>query len=82
MGALVFRVLYVCPMATSVDFVLVSSGKYSPVKVMSFNEEAYQFLTEDCPVTPVSGGYVEMSHADAGDFETDAYYAGMTCSYM
>ena len=69
-------------MATSVDFVLVSSDKYSPVKVMAYNENAYQFLTEDCPVTPVSGGFVEMSHADAGDFETDAHYAGMTCSYM
>ena len=82
MGALVSFVLSVVFMATSVDFVLVSSDKYSPVKVMAYNESAYQFLTEDCPVTPVSGGYVEISHADAGDFETDAYYAGMTCTYM
>ena len=48
---------------------------------MSYNEEAYNYLTEDCPVTPVSGGYVEMSQEAAGDFLTDAHYAGLTCDY-
>ena len=69
-------------MATSVDFTVISTGKYTPVRVMAYNEEAYRFLTEDCPVTPVSGGYVEMPLDDAGDFLCDAHHAHFTYSYV
>ena len=68
-------------MSSSVDFKLISRSDFGKVLVMSYNEEAYNYLTEDCPVTPVSGGYVEMSQEDAGDFLSDAAYAGMTCEY-
>ena len=65
-----------------VDFKLISAGKYTPVLVMAYNEDAYNFLTEDCPVTPVSGGYVEMSPNDAGDFLSDAHHAHFSCAYV
>ena len=68
-------------MATSVDFKVITTGQYTPVRVMAYNEDAYRYLTEDCPVTPVSGGYVEMTVEHAGDFLCDAAAAGMTCTY-
>ena len=65
----------------SVDFKLVSGGPNKSVLVMAFNEEAYNFLTEDCPVTPVSGGYVQLSHSECGDFLSDAAFAHFVCEY-
>ena len=68
-------------MSRSVDFKIISRGEFESVLVMSYNEQAYNYLTSDCPVTPVSGGYVEMSHEDAGDLESDAAWAGLECEY-
>ena len=64
------------------DFTIVSNQPIAGVFVVSNNEDAYQYITEELDYHTLSDGSAPLFIEAVGDFISDAEDAHLSCNYV
>lgn len=69
-------------MSNSFDFQVISKTEVPGISlVMAFNEDAFNYLTDE-DITVMSNGYAAIDEDKVADFISDAGYAHLSCDYV
>ena len=67
----------------SFDFEIVSNTLISGVSlIMPLNEQAYDYVTDECDYDTLKDGSVPLFNEVVGDFISDAESAHLSCNYI
>ena len=70
-------------MATSFDFKVLSDTKFEGLSlIVANNEQAFNYLTEECKYLHLSDGTVPIFPDFVADFISDAGHAHFHCEYV
>jgi len=70
-------------LATSFDFKLISESKFHGLSlIIANNEEAFNYLTEECNYLALDDGSVPIFPDFVGDFINDAEHAHLSTEYV
>ena len=70
-------------LATTFDFKLISETKFPGISlIVANNEDAFNYLTEECRYLALSDGSVPIFPDFVGDFINDAEHAHLSTEYV
>jgi len=65
-----------CSFARYKDKVFIGGGEYTPGQLISFNLKTYEFVHEGNTYTELTGGWAELRHAAAFEYNEELYFVG------
>jgi hypothetical protein len=68
-------------MSISYDFKLINSGVAGMSLVMSMNEEAFSFITDEADMTTIADGSAPLDNSRLSDFIETAERAQLCCDF-
>lgn len=68
-------------MTTTYDFQLLSSGVPGMSLVMSMNEDAFSFITDEVDMTTIADGSAPLDNSRLSDFIETAERAHLSCAF-
>ena len=69
-------------MSVTYDFTIVASGVSGISHVVPQNEEAFEYLVDECHMTTFKDGSAALFDEKVGDFMSDASWAHLSCEYV